>query len=87
VSESRGDKGDAGQAPVGSYINLNAFESDEFGVPRAFVHIQPITADMILASTLDPPTFVFVKKSVESRSADVDNAMPHCGATFAGLEV
>ena len=52
VSEAKGDTTTSVPSAAVSFINLSPFESDEFGVPRAFVHIQH-TNDTSLADAMD----------------------------------
>ena len=52
VSESKGDTTTPVPAAGVSYINLSPFETDEFGVPRAFVHIEQ-SKDLALANAMD----------------------------------
>lgn len=69
VAEVEGDKTTPVPAPAGSWINLSPFESDEFGVPRAFVHIQPTAADTGLADATDAATLALVKKLANDDAA------------------
>ncbi len=60
VSESAGDKTTPVPAQGVSYINLSPFESDEFGVPRAFVQIVQ-DKDIALADAMDAAAQALVK--------------------------
>jgi len=85
VSEAQGDKTTPVPALGGSWINLSPFESDEFGVPRAFVHIQPTTADTNLANAMDAATLALMKKLANDNAADfqiVNNERDPAGSTY-----
>jgi choline dehydrogenase-like flavoprotein len=72
VAEAQGDRATPVPAPGGSWINLSPFESDEFGVPRAFVRIQPTAADTNLANAMDAATLALVKKLANDNAADFE---------------
>jgi choline dehydrogenase-like flavoprotein len=85
VSEAHGDKTTPVPAPAGSWINLSPFESDEFGVPRAFVHIQPTAADTNLANAMDAATLALVKKLANDNVAGfqiVSTGRDPAGSTY-----
>jgi choline dehydrogenase-like flavoprotein len=85
VSEAQGDTTTPVPAPAGSWINLSPFESDEFGVPRAFVHIQPIATDTNLANAMDAATVALIKKLANDNPADfqiVSSGRDPAGSTY-----
>ena len=85
VSEAQGDKTTPVPAPGGSWINLSPFESDEFGVPRAFVHIRPTAAEIGLADAMDAATIALVKKLANGNSANfqiVSTVRDPAGSTY-----
>jgi hypothetical protein len=55
VSESKGDTTTPIPSPGVSYINLSPYETDEYGVPRAYVQIVQ-TGDFPLADAMDTAT-------------------------------
>jgi choline dehydrogenase-like flavoprotein len=61
VSESKGDTTTPVPSPGVSYVNLSPFESDEFGVPRAYVQIVQ-NGDFPLADAMDAATRSLVLK-------------------------
>ena len=80
VSESKGDTTTPVPAAGVSYINLSPFETDEFGVPRAFVHIEQ-SKDLALANAMDAAVTKLVNTldpSAQIISSDRDAA----GSTY-----
>lgn len=53
VSQLFGDKLSGVPNPGGRWINLSPFESDEFGIPRAFVHLTTSAVEDALADAMD----------------------------------
>jgi choline dehydrogenase-like flavoprotein len=53
VSQLFGDQATSVPNGSGRWINLSPFESDEFGVPRAFVNLTTTTAENTLANAMD----------------------------------
>jgi choline dehydrogenase-like flavoprotein len=53
VSQQIGDQASSVPNAAGRWINLSPFESDEFGVPRAFVNLATTTAENTLANAMD----------------------------------
>jgi hypothetical protein len=53
IGEMHGDRATAVPNATGSWIDLSPFESDEFGVPRAFVRIQLSPADLQTWQAMD----------------------------------
>jgi choline dehydrogenase-like flavoprotein len=70
VAEARGDKTTPVPSPAGSWINLSPFEADEYGVPRAYVHIQPTAADVNLANAMDAATIALIQKLANDNPAN-----------------
>jgi choline dehydrogenase-like flavoprotein len=53
VSQQMGDPVSSVPNAAGRWINLSPFESDEFGVPRAFVNLTTTAAENTLANAMD----------------------------------
>jgi choline dehydrogenase-like flavoprotein len=53
VSQLIGDKLTSVPNSIGRWINLSPFETDEFGVPRAYVHLTTTDAEDALANAMD----------------------------------
>ena len=53
IGEMRGDKTSVVPNASGSWINLSPFESDEFGVPRAYVQINAGATDLQVWQAMD----------------------------------
>jgi choline dehydrogenase-like flavoprotein len=53
VSQLIGDKLTSVPNSIGRWINLSPFETDEFGVPRAYVHLTTTNAEDALANAMD----------------------------------
>jgi choline dehydrogenase-like flavoprotein len=53
VSQQIGDQVSSVPNAAGRWINLSPFESDEFGVPRAFVNLTTTAAENTLANAMD----------------------------------
>jgi choline dehydrogenase-like flavoprotein len=53
VSQLIGDKLTSVPNSLGRWINLSPFETDEFGVPRAYVHLTTTDAEDALANAMD----------------------------------
>lgn len=80
VSEAKGDTTTPVPSQGVSFINLSPFESDEFGVPRAFVHIQQ-SGDTALADAMDAAArklILTLDKNAQFVSSDRDPA----GSTY-----
>jgi choline dehydrogenase-like flavoprotein len=67
VSESKGDTITPVPSPSVSYIDLSPYESDEFGVPRAYVQIVQ-NGDFPLADVMDSATRALILKLDPSAS-------------------
>src|SRR5262249_48859575 len=61
IGEMRGDRASAVPNANGSWINLSPFESDEFGVPRAFVQIKLAPVDLQTWTTMDQTILQFAQ--------------------------
>lgn len=53
IGEMQGDRTSAVPNPSGSWINLSPYESDEFGVPRAYVQITVSPSDLAVWQAMD----------------------------------
>jgi GMC oxidoreductase len=53
IGEMRGDPASTVPNATGSWIDLSPWESDEFGVPRAYVHLKLGSADSQIWQTMD----------------------------------
>jgi len=53
VSQLMGDRATSVPNRFGRWINLSPFETDEFGVPRAYVHLTTTDAEDALADSMD----------------------------------
>ena len=53
IGETHGDRGTAVPNSDASWINLSPFESDEFGAPRAYVHLKLQPADLQIWDAMD----------------------------------
>lgn len=68
VSEAEGDKKTPIPSPDGSWINLSPFETDEYGIPRAYVQIKHTTGDLSLADAMDEATVGLIKKMANDQA-------------------
>lgn len=93
VSEAKGDKTTPVPSSDRSWINLSPFESDEFGVPRAFVQIRPTTnsmnepasPDVNLADAMDSATLALVEKLADGNADNfkvVSQGRDPAGSTY-----
>jgi len=80
VSESKGDTTTPVPAQGVSFINLSPFESDEFGVPRAFVHINQ-SRDTGLADAMDAAARKLVS-ALDSNAQFVSFDRDAAGSTY-----
>ena len=62
IGEMRGDKTTAVPNSGGSWINLSPYESDEFGVPRAYVQINPAATDLQVWQAMDACALTLAQK-------------------------
>jgi len=80
VSEAKGDTTTPVPSVGVSYINLSPFESDEFGVPRAFVHIRQ-DRDTALADAMDAAVRKLVT-TIDPGAAIVSTDRDPAGSTY-----
>jgi hypothetical protein len=62
IGEMAGDRTTAVPNAHGSWMNLSPFEQDEFGVPRAWVQLQPHAADLQLWQAMDQAAIALVQQ-------------------------
>ena len=62
IGEMRGDRTTAIPNPSGSWIDLSPHESDEFGVPRAYVQINANAADQQVWQAMDQCALALAQK-------------------------
>ena len=62
IGEMRGDKTSVVPNASGSWINLSPFESDEFGVPRAYVQINAAATDLQVWQAMDQCAVTLAQK-------------------------
>jgi choline dehydrogenase-like flavoprotein len=60
----------------GRWINLSPFESDEFGVPRAFVQFTTTSTEDALANAMDAATVGLANKLANNNPADIQISGP-----------
>jgi choline dehydrogenase-like flavoprotein len=61
IGEMAGDRASTVPNASGSWIDLSPFETDEFGVPRAFVQIKPAAGDLQTWNTMDQTMLQFAQ--------------------------
>jgi len=71
VSQHNGDKTSSVPNGSGRWINLSPFESDEFGIPRAWVQMQTSPTEDSLANAMDSAIFALATKIAGGNPADV----------------
>ncbi len=71
VSQLFGDQGTAVPNATGRWINLSPFESDEFGVPRAYVQMTTDTAEDGLANAMDAATLALANDLAGNNPANI----------------
>jgi len=69
IGETHGDRVSAVPNAAGSWMNLSPFESDEFGVPRVFVHITLASADAQTWQAMDQAAVALVQAVAGSPGA------------------
>ncbi len=62
LGEMGGDKVTAVPNGAGSWMNLSPFETDEFGVPRAWVRLVPTAADAAVWDAMDAAALALVQQ-------------------------
>ncbi|MEA2791880.1 MAG: hypothetical protein QOG73_4286 [Acetobacteraceae bacterium] len=76
ASELKGDTATSVPNASGRWINLSPFETDEFGVPRAFVHFTTSATENSLADTMDAAMVALAKGLANGNSADLQMNNP-----------
>ena len=71
VSQQFGDKTSSVPNATGRWINLSPFESDEFGVPRAWVQMTTSPNEDSLANDMDGAIFALASELAGGNAADV----------------
>jgi choline dehydrogenase-like flavoprotein len=66
IGEMTGDRTASTPNTTGSWINLSPFESDEFGVPRAYVHLKLNAADLQVWGAMDATALALVQQIAKS---------------------
>ncbi|HEY5931408.1 MAG TPA: GMC oxidoreductase [Nitrospira sp.] len=66
IGEMTGDRTAPTPNTIASWINLSPFESDEFGVPRAYVHLKLTAADLQVWQAMDAAALVLVQQVAKS---------------------
>ena len=71
VSQLTGDKATSIPNASGRWINLSPFESDEFGIPRAYVQLTTTNAEDGLANAMDAVTLALANKLSGNNPGDI----------------
>ena len=71
VSQLFGDQGTSVPNATGRWINLSPFESDEFGVPRAYVQMTTDAAEDGLANAMDAATLALANDLAGNNPANI----------------
>jgi hypothetical protein len=71
VSQMIGDKTSSVPNASGRWINLSPFESDEFGVPRAYVQLTTTSAEDALANAMETATIALARELANNNPADL----------------
>jgi choline dehydrogenase-like flavoprotein len=66
VSQLMGDRATSVPNSIGRWINLSPFETDEFGVPRAYVHLTSTDAEDALADSMDTAILGLAKELADN---------------------
>jgi GMC oxidoreductase len=72
VSQLFGDQATAVPNATGRWINLSPFESDEFGVPRAYVQMTTDAAEDGLANAMDAATLALANDLAGNNPANIE---------------
>jgi choline dehydrogenase-like flavoprotein len=75
-SEMIGDSSTSIPNASGRWINLSPFESDEFGVPRAFVQFKTTSSEDALADAMDAATVGLANQLANNNPADIQLSGP-----------
>jgi choline dehydrogenase-like flavoprotein len=76
ASQLTGDMTTSVPNSSGRWINLSPFESDEFGMPRAYVQFMTSTAEDNLASTMENCMVAPARALANSNAADLQMSNP-----------
>lgn len=71
VSQLFGDQATSVPNATGRWINLSPFETDEFGVPRAFVNLTTTVAENTLANAMDAAILQLANQLAGNNPADI----------------
>lgn len=71
VSQLIGDQVSSVPNPSGRWINLSPYETDEFGVPRAYVQMNSTPSEDTLANTMDAATLALASQLAGGVSANL----------------
>lgn len=71
VSQLFGDQATSVPNAAGRWINLSPFESDEFGVPRAFVNLTTTAAENTLANAMDAAILQLANQLASNNPANI----------------
>ena len=71
IGETRGDRTTPVPNASSSWINLSPFEFDEFGVPRAYVHLKLTAADLQTWEAMDQSILQFAQ-SIAGGAANIE---------------
>jgi choline dehydrogenase-like flavoprotein len=71
VSQLFGDQATSVPNTAGRWINLSPFESDEFGVPRAFVNLTTTAAENSLANAMDAAILQLANQLADNNPASI----------------
>ncbi len=71
VSQQIGDQVSSVPNPAGRWINLSPFETDEFGVPRAYVQLTTTPSEDALASAMDAAIIALAKQLAGNNPANL----------------
>jgi len=71
VSQLAGDQVTSVPNLSGRWINLSPFDSDEFGIPRAYVQLTTTPAEDSLADAMDQATLALARQLADNSAADV----------------
>jgi hypothetical protein len=72
VGETFGDKMSTVPNSSGRWINLSAFESDEHGVPRAYVRLSTSPAEDAVGTAMDSAAVQLLLSMVNNNAADLE---------------
>jgi choline dehydrogenase-like flavoprotein len=85
ASELRGDKTTPVPNPSGRWIDLSPFESDEFGIPRAYVQFTTSAEEQQLATVMENCMIALAQGLANGNAADLQMSAPQrdpLGSTY-----